>query len=58
MEKVNIERECTIEVDEFLEIKELGKALVKGILDGLKDDKKPNPIYIPKNIQHRKKGRK
>ena len=28
------------------------------IVDNLPDDKTPNPIYIPKHIQHRKKGRR
>lgn len=28
------------------------------IMDALPDDKTPNPIYIPKHIQHRKKGRR
>lgn len=32
---------------------------VKDAIDGcLEDDKIPNPIYIPKHIQHRKKGRR
>jgi len=28
------------------------------IMDNLQDDKTPNPIYIPKHIKHRKKGRR
>lgn len=28
------------------------------IVDNLPDDKTPNPIYIPKHIKHRKKGRR
>ncbi len=34
------------------------KDLRDAIVDTLPDDKTPNPIYIPKHIQHRKKGRK
>ncbi len=33
-------------------------SLEDAIKDNLEDDKTPNPIYIPKHIQHRKKGRK
>ena len=58
VEKVNIEQKCAIEIDDSQTIKKLYETLKQGILDGLEDDKKPNPIYIPKNIQHRKKGRK
>ena len=58
MEKVNIEQECMIEIDDALIIKELCERLKEGIIDGLEDDKKPNPIYIPKHVQHRRKGRK
>ena len=32
--------------------------LQDAIKDNLEDDKTPNPIYIPKHIKHRKKGRK
>ena len=58
VEKVNIEQECMIEIDDALIIKELCERLKEGIIDGLEDDKKPNPIYIPKHVQHRRKGRK
>lgn len=34
------------------------KDLRDAIVDTLPDDKTPNPIYIPKHIQHRKRGRK
>ena len=34
------------------------KDLRDAIVDNLPDDKTPNPIYIPKHIQHRKRGRK
>lgn len=33
-------------------------SLKDAIKDNLEDDKTPNPIYIPKHIQHRKRGRK
>lgn len=58
VEKVNIDQECMIEIDDALIIKELCERLKEGIIDGLEDDKKPNPIYIPKHVQHRRKGRK
>ena len=33
-------------------------SLEDAIKDNLEDDTKPNPIYIPKHIKHRKRGRK
>lgn len=33
-------------------------SLRDAIVDNLPDDKTPNPIYIPKHIKHRKKGRR
>lgn len=40
----------------------LMSSAIKNIEDSMKDiledDKTPNPIYIPKHIQHRKKGRR
>lgn len=33
-------------------------SLQDAIKDNLEDDRTPNPIYIPKHIQHRKRGRK
>lgn len=47
------------EVEEIVKLQnEAGKALVEGIKAGLSDDKTPNPVYIPKHLQHRKKGRR
>lgn len=34
------------------------KRFIDAITDTFPDDKAPNPIYIPKHIQHRKKGRR
>lgn len=40
------------------EQEKFGKSLQEGLMNAFKDDKTPNPIYIPKHIQHRKKGRR
>ena len=34
------------------------KGFCDAITDTFPDDKAPNPIYIPKHVQHRKKGRR
>ena len=46
----------------FRKINEMAKEYKRGLKSSLdeclEDDKKPNPIYIPKHIAHRKKGRR
>lgn len=40
------------------EQEKFAESFKEGLMDALEDDKTPNPIYIPKHIQHRKKGRR
>lgn len=40
------------------EQEKIAESFQEGLMNALEDDKTPNPIYIPKHIQHRKKGRR
>ena len=40
------------------EQEKFAESFKEGLMNALEDDKTPNPIYIPKHIQHRKKGRR
>lgn len=58
VEKTNIN---TIENEHREFWRNVNKLIQEGFEEGLKGNTKtstPNPIYIPKHVQHRRKGRK